>query len=313
MPTILQILTIVLSGAAAVSVVFAFYSLGVDNAFKKRLTQIFSGSGVSLNDKPFSRPIKSQRVATVVNILSKLSLPDEGWQSSAVRVKFLQAGIRNQNAPQYYFAIKTLLTLVFPVLLALFLVLNQPKLQLIHIILFALLTAAAGYYLPELLLRFITQKRIERMRNGLPDMIELMLICTEAGMSIDAALTRLSREIARSYPDLSQELYLSSLEMRVGANRLDALRNMALRAGLEELEDMVSVLIQADKFGTSLADSLRVHSDVMRARRSERAEELANKIPVKMLLPLILFIFPTLLMVLLGPAIIQLLKVLSKQ
>lgn len=313
MPTTLQILTIVLSGAAAVSVVFAFYSLGVDNAFKKRLTHIFSGGKVPLNDKPFSRPVKSQRVATVVNILSKLSLPDEGWQSSAVRVKFLQAGIRNQNAPQYYFAIKTLLTLVFPVLLALFLVLNQPKLQLIHIILFALLTAAAGYYLPELLLRFITQKRIERMRNGLPDMMELMLICTEAGMSIDATLTRLSREIAHSYPDLSQELYLSSLEMRVGANRLDALRNMALRAGLEELEDMVSVLIQADKFGTSLADSLRVHSDVMRARRSERAEELANKIPVKMLLPLILFIFPTLLMVLLGPAIIQLLKVLSKQ
>lgn len=313
MPTTLQILTIVLSGAAVASVVFAFYSLGVDNAFKKRLTQIFSGSGAPPADKPSSKPVKSQRVATVVNILSKLSLPDEGWQSSAVRVKFLQAGIRNQNAPQYYFAIKTLLTLVFPVLLALFLVLNQPKLQLIHIILFALLTAAAGYYLPELLLRFITQRRIERMRNGLPDMIELMVICTEAGMSIDAASTRISREMARSYPDLSQEFYLSSLEMRAGATRLDALRNMALRVGLEELEDLVSVLIQADKFGTSLADSLRVHSDVMRTRRSQRAEELANKVPVKMLLPLILFIFPTLLMLLLGPAIIQLLDVLSKQ
>jgi len=313
MPTTLQILTIVLSGAAVASVVFAFYSLGVDNAFKKRLTQIFSASGVPPADKPSSKPVKSLRVAAVVNILSKLSLPDEGWQSSAVRVKFLQAGIRNQSAPQYYFAIKTLLTLVFPVLLALFLVLNHPKLQLIHIILFALLTAAAGYYLPELLLRFITQGRIERMRNGLPDMIELMVICTEAGMSIDAASTRISREMARSYPDLSQEFYLSSLEMRAGATRLDALRNMALRVGLEEFDDLVSVLIQADKFGTSQADSLRVHSDVMRTRRSQRAEELANKVPVKMLLPLILFIFPTLLIVLLGPAIIRLLDVLSQQ
>jgi len=175
-----------------------------------------------------------------------------------------------------------------------------------------LFTAALGYYLPEILLNIITERRVGRMRDSLPDMIDLLVICTESGMGIDSAIARISREMARTSPELSQEFYLSSLEMRAGATRIEAMRNLALRSGLEDLEDLVSMLIQADKFGTSLADSLRVQSDMMRSRRSQRAEEIAAKIPLKLTMPLILFIFPTLLMVLLGPAMIQILKVLSK-
>jgi len=142
-------------------------------------------------------------------------------------------------------------------------------------------------------------------------MIDLMVICTESGMSINAAIARISREMARSNPDLAQEFYLSALEMRAGATRIEALRNLALRSRLEDLGDLVSMLVQADNFGTSLAESLRIQSDMMRSRRTQRAEELAAKIPVKMLLPLILFIFPTLMMVLLGPAVIQMIQVFS--
>ena len=203
--------------------------------------------------------------------------------------------------------------MVLPLVLALFLYFTQPDSPFARGMMSVLFTAAAGYYLPEMVLRFITNKRIERMRSSLPDMIDLMVICTESGMGIDAAIARISHEMARNNPDLAQEFYLSALEMRAGANRIEALRNLALRSCLEDLDDLVSVLIQADKFGTSLAEALRVQSEMMRSRRAQRAEELAAKIPVKMTVPLILFIFPALLMVLLGPAIIQLMQVFANK
>ena len=312
MQATLQILTILLSGAAVASVVLMLYNWVVDNALKKRLSQMIR-QGRPSTDTSLPSNANPRKVARVINILSKLSLPEEGWQNSSVRIRFLQAGIRSKNAHQYYFAVKTLLTLVLPVVLALFLYFTQPQIRFPQVMILVLLTATAGYYLPELLLRFITQKRIEHMRDSLPDMIDLMVICSESGMGIDTAIARISHEMARTDPDLAQEFYLASLEMRAGATRIEALRNLALRSCLEDLEDLVSVLVQADKFGTSLAESLRVQSDVMRIRRTQRAEELAAKVPVKMLLPLILFIFPTLIMVLLGPAIIQVIEVFSKQ
>ena len=309
---ILQILAIVLLGAAVASVLIVLYNWVVNNTLKKRLTQI-AGQGRGQVETSLSRTANTRKVATVIDILSKLSLPEEGWQSSSVQIKFLQAGVRSKNAPQYYFAVKTLLSLVLPVVLALSLLLTQPHITFSRVLTYVVLTAAAGYYLPELLLHFITRQRIERMRNSLPDMIDLMVICTEAGMSMDAAIGRISREMARTNPELAQEFYLSTLEMRAGATRIEAMRNLALRSRLEDLENLVSMLVQADKFGTSLAESLRVQSDMMRSRRSQRAEELAAKIPVKMLLPLTLFIFPTLLMVLLGPAIIQMIQLFSNK
>lgn len=302
----LQIMTIVFSGASVASAVLALHQWEAGNAFKKRLAGIVRQSWA-----PAEATAKNHRMSAVIKILSRLSLPEEGWQNSRIRIRFLQAGIRNKNAPQYYFAVKTLLTLVLPVALALFLRFTQSQISLVYVMLLALSIAAAGYYLPELALRVITRRRIGRMRNKLPDMIELMVVCTESGMGINAAIARISREMARTSPDLAQEFYLSSLEMRAGASRVKALRNLALRTRLEEMDDLVSMLVQAERFGTSLAESLRVHSDMMRSRRTLRAEELAAKIPVKLVLPLGLFIFPTLFIVVLGPAIIQLLNVLK--
>jgi tight adherence protein C len=310
MLTTLQILTIVLSGAAVASIVIAVYNWVIDHAFKKRLTQIVP-QGRTAADSSLSRTANPPKVATIINILSRLSLPEEGWQSSNVQLKFLQAGIRNKKAPLYYFAVKTLLSLVLPGLLALFLYFTKPNISFAVAVFLVLLIATAGYYLPELLLRFITKQRIERMRNSLSDMIDLIVVSTEAGMSVDAAIARISREMVRTDPDLAQEFYLSSLEMRAGATRIDALRNLALRSRLEEMYDFVSVLVQAEKFGSSLAESLRVHADMMRSRRSQRAEELAAKIPVKVAFPLVFFIFPTLFLVILGPAVIQAVQALK--
>ncbi len=311
MQTILNILAIILSGAAVASVAVVLYRWVLDKALKKRLDGIVLHTTTPSHNASFSTP-DNHKVAAVIDMLSRLSVPEDGWQSSRVQIRFLQAGIRNKNAPHYYYALKTLLSLVLPVLLALFLLFSQPHMPFIRALIQVLLTAVSGYYLPEMSLRFITRKRIDRMRDSLPDMIDLMVICTESGMSIDAAIAHISREMTRSSPDLAQEFYLSSLEMRAGATRIDALRNLALRSRLEDLEDLVSVLAQADKFGTSLAESLRVQSDMMRTRRTQRAEELAAKIPVKMLLPLVLFIFPTLMLVLLGPAVIQVMQAFSR-
>lgn len=313
MQVTLQMLAIALSGAAVTLVVFALLNLVVDNnTLNKRITQI-----VRQNRAPakisVARMTNTGKVSAVINILSKLSLPEEGWQSSSVQIKFLQAGIRNKYAPQYYFAIKTMLTLLLPAAVILFLHFTQPHITLPHTMILIVLSAASGYYLPEIVLHLITQQRVERMRISLPDMIDLTVVCTESGMGIEAAIARISSEMASTSPDLAEEFYLSTLEMRAGANRIEALRNLALRSRLEELENLVSVLIQSDKFGTTLAESLRVHSDMMRTRRSQRAEEVAAKIPVKMTVPLVLFIFPVLMLVLLGPAIIQVIQLFSQK
>ena len=150
------------------------------------------------------------------------------------------------------------------------------------------------------------------MQDTLPDLIDLLIICTESGLGIDATINRVARDSVRNSPLLSQEFYLTGLESRAGAGRLTALRNMALRTNLEDLNGFVSMLIQADKFGTSIAESLRIQSDMMRVKRIQRAEEKAAKVPVKMLLPLILFIFPVLLIVLIGPAFMQMSALFSK-
>ncbi len=313
MQALLQLLAILLSGAAVASVGLAAGGWMADNTFKKRLSGIVRHGWAPTDGTSPERRASARKVDTVIDILSRLSLPEEGWQSSSVHLKFLQAGILDKRAPRYYFAVKTLLSLVFPAVLALSSHFVLPGIPFARAMALVLFTAAAGYYLPELLLRLITRKRIERMRDSLPDMIDLMVICTESGMGIDAAIARISCEMARANPELAKEFYLSALEMRAGATRIEALRNLALRSHLEELQDLVSMLVQADKFGTGLAESLRVQSDMMRSRRAQRAEELAAKIPVKMLLPLVLFIFPTLLAVLLGPAVIQMIKALSKE
>jgi tight adherence protein C len=248
----------------------------------------------------------------VVASLSRLSVPQGGWQDSQRRLKFVRAGFREASAAQAYYAFKTTFSLVLPLLLALVLTLWWPVTHYSQLALSVVLLAVAGYYLPDLYLRFRTHRRAKEMRDTLPDLIDLLVICTESGLGMDAAINRVSREIARSSKTLAEEFYLAALEIRAGAGRTAALKNLALRVDLEDLHSLVSMLVQADRFGTSLADSLRIHSDVMRTQRMQRAEEIAAKVPVKMLIPLIFFIFPSLLTVLIGPAVIQIAEIFSK-
>lgn len=170
--------------------------------------------------------------------------------------------------------------------------------------------AALGYFLPNIVLeRQITYRKREVFEN-FPDAIDLMTVCVEAGLGLDAAISRVGEEMRLKSLILAGELHLVNLELRAGGARERALRNLALRTGVEEVDALAAMLVQADRFGTSVADSLRVHSDSLRTKRRLRAEETAATIPTKLLFPLIFCIFPSMLLVLLGPAFISIYRAL---
>lgn len=240
----------------------------------------------------------------ILESLAKLSLPEQGWQDSETKLKFVRAGLRSNQAPLIYYVIKSLVTLVIPLLSAFFLASFTDK-ELQSIALIVVLIAAVGYYTPDLIIKFLSKRRAAEIQQNLPDLLDLLVVCVESGLGIDSAINRVSREMARSSQVVAEEFYMTGLEMRAGAGRIEALKNLAVRVNLDDLTSLVTMLVQADKFGTSLGESLRIQSEVMRVKKSQRAEELAAKIPVKLLFPLIFFIFPALLMVLIGPAILQ--------
>jgi tight adherence protein C len=175
-------------------------------------------------------------------------------------------------------------------------------------IVFFLAAAVGGYLLPEIWLVWRIRARQHRLRLALPDGLDLLVICVEAGLGLDQALMRVAEELRITHPDLSNELQLVNLEMRVGKTRLEALRELARRTGLEDIKALVGMLIQTERFGTSVAQSLRVHSDDLRTKRRQRAEEMAAKTTVKMVPPLVFFIFPALMVVILGPAILTIVR-----
>lgn len=241
----------------------------------------------------------------LLEALSNLSVPKDGWQNSEIKLKFIRAGIRDPNAALIYYAAKTIGSVVVPILLAVFLWFFSGGITGAKILMVVVIAMSIGYYGPDFYVNTKIKNRKQEMQNSLPDLIDLLVICTESGLGLDAAVNRVSREIVKSSQNLAEEFYLASLEIRAGGSRMQALKNLALRIDIEDLSNLVSMLTQADKFGTSLAESLRIQSDVMRTRRLQRAEEMASKIPVKMLLPLIFFMFPAILIILIGPAIIS--------
>jgi tight adherence protein C len=182
---------------------------------------------------------------------------------------------------------------------------------------FLLGTAAVlGFLVPELWLISRVRHRQHRILRALPDGLDLLVVCVEAGLGLDQSIFRVAQELRVTYPELSDELQLMNMEMRVGRSRIEALRELATRTGVDDVKSLVGMLIQTDRFGTDLAQALRVHSDTLRTRRRQRAEEMAAKTSVKMIPPLVFFVFPAIFVVLLGPAFIilahQLLPALNK-
>ena len=233
---------------------------------------------------------------------------DEVDDGHSKRIKFLRAGIRRENAPAIFYGLKYLLVVLLP---SIFMVIRLTFFEIISFqltITIFVIVALLGYYLPDIWLRQKTDKRKERLLKALPDALDLLVICVEAGMGLDEGINRVANEIKLTSSDLSDEFRFLNLELRAGKNRESALKNLALRTDIEEMKNLVTLLIQADKFGTSVATTLRVYSDTFRTQRMQKAEELAAKIPVKLVFPLILFIFPSLFVAILGPAVIRIFR-----
>ena len=247
------------------------------------------------------------QLAQLAAPLAKLSVPAEGWDSSPVRVRFINAGWRDPSSPGLFHAGKTVLTVGLPVLV--YLVLRQDAERDGGLTYLWLACAAAlGYYLPDLILKRRIRLRPREIFECFPDALDLMTVCVEAGLAMDAALARVGAEIGLKSPVLAEELQLVTLEMRAGSAKDKALRNLALRTGVEDVDALAKMLIQADRFGTSVASALRIQSEQLRTRRRQLIDESAGKIATKLLFPLIFCIFPALLVVLLGPAVLQIMR-----
>ena len=251
------------------------------------------------------------RVAKATKPIARLSMPEEGFENSALRRRFVTAGIRNATAPAAYFGAKTVLAIGLPMLTFIVLtLLKQPPVKGNALLFWLLLAAAVGYYLPNFMLSRMVFLRQREIFENFPDALDLMTVCMEAGLGTEAALNKVAEDMVHKSEVLSEELRLVNLELRAGAPRDRALRNLAIRTGVEEVDGFVSMIIQAERFGTSIAQALRVHADMLRTRRRQRAEEAAAKIALKLLFPLIFGIFPSLMLVLMGPAMIQIYRVL---
>lgn len=250
-----------------------------------------------------------ESAAQALGPFAKLSTPNGEWESSPLRLKFINAGIRSRQAPILFFGAKTLLPIVFATGAYLSLTMTD-RASGTTLLFYVLCAAMIGCYLPNIFLAMAVRHRQRELFDNFPDAADLMLVCVEAGLGLDAALTRVADEVRLKSPVLAEELHLTNLEMRAGATREKSLRNLALRSGIDEISTFATMLVQADKFGTSIGDALRVFSEDLRQKRQIRAEEKAAKIPTKLLLPLVLFIFPSIFMVVLGPAIIRIVRTL---
>lgn len=280
---------------AALFYAFSPNELGIG----QRLSRLANAAAPTY-ETPFAARQK-QRVRDTFAGLGKL-MPGDPAMTPRGQLLMVRAGYRS---PQAVLAMRGL-KLAVPV--ALVVVVFTSGFYRLNPYVFPVLAAVVGYLVPEAWLVWRVHARQHRLRRALPDCLDLLVICVEAGLGLDQALTKVAQEMRVTHRELSDELQLVNMEMRIGKGRIDALRELAKRTGLEDIKSLVAMLIQTERFGTSVAQSLRVYSDDLRIKRRQRAEEASAKTTVKMVPPLVFFIFPALMVVILGPAVITLLR-----
>lgn len=232
-------------------------------------------------------------------------------QDSPQRLRFLRAGLRQATWPAVHSGLKAMLGCALPAIFVAACLITGAKLSWNAIALMATILGPAGYCLPDAWLNWKIRSRQRELTEHFPDAIDLMRLCVEAGLGLDASMSRVEREIRLTCSPLYEELHLVNLELRAGASRERALKNLAHRVGLSDVDSLVAMLIQVERFGTNIAESLRIHSETLRTNRRRQAEEQAAKVPVKLLFPMIFCIFPSLMVALLGPALINIIRMLK--
>jgi tight adherence protein C len=240
-----------------------------------------------------------------ISSLGKFAMSGEE-DASELRQSLVQAGFRHPKGPAIYFGVRVLLAFLVPVI---YLLANAVDGVLTRgNLMVCFMTAGVGFYMVPYLLKFITARRQDRIDKALPDVLDLLIVCMEAGLSLQATLNRVSDEVKSMSVDLYKELQLTNAELRTGVTRELALRNLGERTGVQNVKALVGLMIQSDRMGASIVKSLRTHAAFLRVQRSQRAEERAAKLPVKILFPMLLFVFPAIFVVVIGPAVVQISK-----
>ena len=266
------------------------------------------GAAIDRRIEELTMPVEEEekpRLQSLVAMLKRIGerAPKSPKELGNLRLRLVQAGYRRDEALTIFFGARVAFALMMFSLFASS-IFMRPNITV------ALAAMGLGYVLPGMLLARMAKRRAHRIRLSLADALDLLVVSVEAGLGLDQALTRVGTELAFAYPELSDELRLINLELRAGKPRSEALRNLADRTGVDDLSSLVTMLIQTDKFGTSVAQSLRVYSETLRTKRRQRAEEAAAKTGVKMVFPLVLCIFPAIWVVTIGPAAIRFITVL---
>lgn len=292
-------LTVIFVGVAVLSGLVASLVMTRTSPERRRLREMAAagaagslglGGNLSLTDKP---DVVARRVSTFV--------PKSPKEMGRLARRLSRAGYRNPRAAVYFAAAEILLPIALAVLTIIWFGIFRGGI-------FALLAAGIGYALPGFWLAHKTSKRQKQIQNGLPDALDLLIVCVEAGAGLDSAIVKASEELAISYPALAEELRLITTEVRAGKPRLEAFKNFAARTGVDDVRQLVAMLVQTDKFGTSIAQALRTHAATARTKRRQRAEERAAKLGVKLVFPLVFCLFPALYVVVLGPAVIKIME-----
>jgi tight adherence protein C len=302
----LLILMSVLIFAAVSMAAFAFYTTSVTErnpvALRLRELRMLHGNTASV--------AYGRRPGALLKLIAQLGgfLPAADG-ADALRTGLVRAGFRRADAPLIFMGSKVLTAVALPLVWMAFGYATARSVG--NVMLFSVLMAFVGFYLPTVYIAMRQRQRHSEILSALPDGLDLMVVCVEAGLGLGAALQRVGVEIRLGSPQLSEELSLVNQEMQTGIARTDALRNLAERTGVDDVYSLVAMLIQTDRLGTSVAQSLRAHAESMRTRRRQRAEQMARKASIKLAFPLVFLIFPALLVIILGPAGIQLLKALS--
>ncbi len=293
--------------ASAVLLTLALISLFFDrDPVSERLrskSRAMGGAEVSLRYEGSSRGF-----AAVLNPFRRAVAPTDEKERSLARLRMMRAGYMNPGAVGTFYALRGVIALVFPTVALLAIPILYPALRPPFVVSMVLMSAAAGFYLPALFITNKIQQRQREAREGFPDALDTLLVCVEAGLSLAAAIDRVAAEIGRPYPVLGQQFKLMALELNAGKTREVALRNMAERVGIDEVYSLVTLLLQSEALGTSIAQALRIHAREMRVKRLLRAEERGNKLPVKMAIPLGLCILPAQMLVIMTPLIIRILR-----
>lgn len=260
---------------------------------------------ISLDDRGSSSDL-AQKIASPLGRL----LPPSAAEAKKLQKQLMQAGFRSPSAPLTFRALQLIALAGMPAMVAIGCALLARPLN--SAVLYILAAFVLGFFLPRYALQRMIRSRQQLIRWGLADALDLMVISIEAGLGLNAAMVKVSSELREAHPDICDEFEMANLEMRVGRDREESLRNLAERTGVDDLRSLVAMLIQTDKFGTSIARAIRAFSDSLRTKRRQRAEQAAQKAAVKLLFPLACFLFPTLFIALLGPAALQLMDTLGK-